>query len=205
MIGIFHCLFYFTFIFMEICQIMTLLPVSDVISGGAVCLYEGRCISAHWGSESRDLLPQWGLCCWGMRFFHAPSAQVEMTVVPCSACAIRFLWLYYIFWTQARRKAWKTLPGTDESALEFVWIILTMRSFRLFGSYSINPYFLKPPALGGRSLRTHRTDLVSGALMDSSLRDGLQYRQEPGIFMWPLPGSFLYSHLMNIIYENIEK
>lgn len=116
-----------------------------------------------------------------------------------------FLWLYYIFWTQARRKAWKTLPGTDEGALESVWIILTMRSFRLFGSYSINPYFLKPPALGGRSLRTHRTDWVSGALMDSSLRDGLQYRQEPGIFMWPLPGPFLYSHLMNIIYENIEK
>lgn len=29
----------YTFIFMEICQIMTLLPVSDVISGGAVCLY----------------------------------------------------------------------------------------------------------------------------------------------------------------------
>lgn len=50
MIGIFHCLFYihlYTFIFMEICQMMTLLPVSDVISGGAVCLYEGRCISAH--------------------------------------------------------------------------------------------------------------------------------------------------------------
>ena len=47
MIGIFHCLFYFTFIFMGICQMMTLLPVSDVISGGAVCLYEGRCISAH--------------------------------------------------------------------------------------------------------------------------------------------------------------
>lgn len=46
MIGIFTASFIYIH-FMEICQMMTLLPVSDVISGGAVCLYEGRCISAH--------------------------------------------------------------------------------------------------------------------------------------------------------------
>ena len=53
-------------------------------------------------------------------------------------------------------------------------------------------------------LRTHWTGLRPGALMYSSLRDGLQPNQEPGIFLWPLPGPFPCSHLFSIIPDREE-
>ena len=42
--------------------------------------------------------------------------------------------------------------------------------------------------------------------MDSSMRDGLQRDQEPGIFSWPLPGPEPDSHLylLYLIKQDME-
>ena len=139
-----------------------------------MCRHGWKNFGLYWSSEPRNLLP--------------PMLSIPFSQTRPSLKALRKAW---------KERAHRQIPRWN----------CPIHRRTLSSGFSIAKaidFFLSSWPKRIWKLRTHWTGLRPGALMYSSLRDGLQPNQEPGIFLWPLPGPFPCSHLFSIIPDREE-